>query len=951
MNSIKTIVNNHNTYFNNLSSKTLDQIAQNYSLYSMYSIIADPINLVQAQSGVDEMTGTFKDIGDGKTEISSPSANLVKSRAPGAFTNKAESISDNQVGKDGIAICATGLKSFFALSMYMNYVLNNKNSSQSDRQKLHLDHASGIQITLPGGVELKPFEYLANVNPEISEANYNLIETLKNSDDKDAALALSALLSLATDNAKELQLAKLNAGTKTIGMYIYGIALGMTEKDVASLLMSPAGLTISEVMNNNMFLDETGAFSLSSAFDYFELGPKSLVKRFSQIDRDEKNKNAKNNTPATALLNYISFAKKGNDRIYKNLPVNETLIARLAWDDRLTLDQKFKLIDSFKYKEGSAAESYYDKLSQLKREFKKYLYQVDKLKQDRGVYESIKTLARGAEEMKTLGQILGLNQGLKTQNDDIHSILDKIENLILKEFKEGESERKRKTYMDAYKSGNKVKYKSNEYRESPIDLYKFCFNDSYQQNVVDTLDNYKHTVNILDCIRNVPNFRGYLKDLAIQKKSIESQSAKFRATRRDGSKIIEALGYTSSRDTKYVYKGLEGFYSNFMRQSWMLEKGIKITLPEGCGRFVNGKISDDISQTEILLGTKDGDATFKLWMETKVIPELKELYSDTNEFIRDLQTNVMTNTVSHNGISVYGLPCNMMPSNDQERAIFNKYKSELNGKLTTKFYSYPIVATAENGIKFNSTKKVPIIDLLYLYGLIAHYGKQGSQSLMPIFENLNKTGIIKEYHDYSSDFSVNRDIIFEEDYTLDEIRPWVMPVRNPYKAFEDVIYGYSEEEMRFCLMRQQKDSDGHPDYSKGKGGYAPITPKLEESQNYYLYGDPDIIEESDNQEKEIKPGKISLGDGMSITYDSNSVIISDIPVGSGGTANLEFENEKLKLITLIKDGVIETRTRAQFKQSDLEIIDLLGKLPVTQSGELDLELYTSYINNFNNPCE
>jgi hypothetical protein len=67
---------------------------------------------------------------------------------------------------------------------------------------------------------------------------------------------LSALLSLATDNAKELALSKLNAGTKTIGMYIYGISIGMDFKDIAKLLMSPTGNLITSLLDGNSFRGE-----------------------------------------------------------------------------------------------------------------------------------------------------------------------------------------------------------------------------------------------------------------------------------------------------------------------------------------------------------------------------------------------------------------------------------------------------------------------------------------------------------------------------------------------------------------------------------------------------------------------------------------------------------------------------------------------------------------------
>ena len=45
---------------------------------------------------------------------SSPKATVQNDFTPGNVVNKYQSIVENMVGKDGIAICATGLKSFFA---------------------------------------------------------------------------------------------------------------------------------------------------------------------------------------------------------------------------------------------------------------------------------------------------------------------------------------------------------------------------------------------------------------------------------------------------------------------------------------------------------------------------------------------------------------------------------------------------------------------------------------------------------------------------------------------------------------------------------------------------------------------------------------------------------------------------------------------------------------------
>jgi hypothetical protein len=61
------------------------------------------------------------------------------------------------------------------------------------------------------------------------------------------------LLSLATDNAKELALDKLNAANM-LGMYIYGITIGVDFKTLADIICSETGLIINEMMGNNSFL-------------------------------------------------------------------------------------------------------------------------------------------------------------------------------------------------------------------------------------------------------------------------------------------------------------------------------------------------------------------------------------------------------------------------------------------------------------------------------------------------------------------------------------------------------------------------------------------------------------------------------------------------------------------------------------------------------------------------
>lgn len=75
-------------------------------------------------------------------------------------------------------------------------------------------------------------------------------------------------------NAKELALSKLNANTKMLGMYIYGLTIGMNFNDIANILMSPVGNVIKNLLNNDSF-SERDLFNAvdERLFKYFTEGP------------------------------------------------------------------------------------------------------------------------------------------------------------------------------------------------------------------------------------------------------------------------------------------------------------------------------------------------------------------------------------------------------------------------------------------------------------------------------------------------------------------------------------------------------------------------------------------------------------------------------------------------------------------------------------------------------
>jgi len=57
-------------------------------------------------------------------------------------------------------------------------------------------------------------------------------------------------------NAKELILAKVNAGTKLAKMYLFMITLGFNIKDIVSFMTSPIATFIDTITDTNIFNNE-----------------------------------------------------------------------------------------------------------------------------------------------------------------------------------------------------------------------------------------------------------------------------------------------------------------------------------------------------------------------------------------------------------------------------------------------------------------------------------------------------------------------------------------------------------------------------------------------------------------------------------------------------------------------------------------------------------------------
>ena len=821
----------------------------------MCEIGKSPVNQFEAQASVDGTVGPIKKVGNSSIESQKALNELA-----GNFNVKFKDINRCMVGKDGIAICATGLKGFFGLSQYTNWILNHGNWEQ--QKHLVFDKV----------INGKTYQMLSNAmyNNHGNITNKDILKILQKVDnDNDVAITLSALLSLATDNAKELQLSKLNATTKTLGMYMYGLSIGMDFKEIADAMMSPVGLMVSELLNGNIFSNNSGTFSLDNTFRYLDY-PNSLIDEYKKKIRSPITNKVTNGF-------YDKFTKTLFKRTVNNVNMrfnsseNQDSLGISGFAKlKSSLGTKFAILEGIKQTYKNSDSYLKQKFNQMIFEFEKYCYQQELIKSYKSQYEILQQLATGAEEMRMLGSIFSLNQGIPTKPQEIINKVNDIQDFIKKRTKD-------------------------------FDLIQFVHDSNYAQQKIAEYDQKKDTFNILEAISTVPHFAGYLKSLVMAYTSNFAVSSRFRTTVNEAPKVIKEDNISGKKKKEAAYKGVGDWVADNLINNYLLDNNVSIIIPKGSTYFdKTGK--EQTAENEdmpIYLGTNYGNATFKKWFETKVIPDLKKgilgnqksSTVKTNQFIQRLQPVIFDKNVSFNASIDYSLDINMLPKIDSERNTFNVLKSEFN-KLQSLNY------------KDSVNKDIPLVNLFYYYNLITYSNKLSSKTLTSIFEDLQSSRIIDNFHKYVGDYDKNKDVVIT-DKSITSLRPYVHSLENVYTATGKYIYArtlnsfkvephekYDEKEEKRALKALEEQGIELPedfDTGKRKTNYVPVSQDVD--LNYFIKG-----ETVNNSE-----GTLSVN---SYTLDVKGSKVNQITTGNK-TYKTDFDISVIMMHTL-KGATINT---------------------------------------------
>lgn len=910
---IKEIVDKHNLYIKKVDKRTKEIMAKNLSYCRMFEIAGDPSNQMEAQDSIDNSTKVIKGPeGAVKVTMTEEDKNQVSSNnETKSFpdpVSMVDSLQTNQVGKYDVSVAAKAVQACSMIQYAYDSLLN---SDAPDEKKRRLK--------LPNGgykIAGKQWTAIANLHDKTHEETGKMQQPgfiedmLKVLDDEtvekiNSAIQNAAMLSVAVDNAKDLSLGKINAGPAMLGMYAYGITLGIDVVTLAKIINSPQGRAISKALSGNVFTGDMGFSNALQAINF--LNGQNLTRFLTQFDyADNRGSrtlfNAFRNIAAKEL--YINqddeCAKEIQERTTKSITkVVEILLRKGQFDSYLDQIQK---TSSWGYSEKQLFEALkeYNKLIQL--------WHGDENKK-----HDLEILSQGADEIRVLGVLLGSNKGVKTKIEDGINFINTLENII--------SDRYKIMHPDADES---------KLAALKIDYLRFCTDKEYMERCIDEYDKVKHTVNILQVVALCPHIFSYLRASIIPHAGFMSASSKYRSTQAViNSGIYNTLGIRAAKDKSNSLKGLNNEINAMMLMQWLSDTKKVFYLPSGQRYFKSGTnelvVYKGTDPLPISLWTPEGLATFKLYMEQCILPELKNSAFENNKFVKNLSPFTLSQTGTRATVSAYTLTGNLLPkAGTAEEALLREYQAAFE---TIKNISFPYKEYKKDTSEGSTIGTYG--DALYLYSEYVFGGRKGPNSLMALFEQGNNE-LQKQFRKAKADMDRSRDFNLT---TMQKLRSMALmsnifnPKYSYYYAVNNTDIGvnfYKNEEK--TLTAKEKDARAQEAAGFGEN-YGSIISKRamfekegyengEEQVQNFLY--PELTTTS-SQEISLGDVQVTFKDGKITDWSINPKTAQDTFKISGDNDSEIIENFKNSDKEEIKNTIEEIDNITKMINDNIDI--------------------------------
>lgn len=722
------------------SSYISDAALKNRVTHGIMKVASDPLNFSSFTSPVstDAQEAVANESAIGKAEqhinVDIPSAKYMMQE-------------QNMTGKQGIGITAVSIKCYFAksaeISTFVNSIpeylklgrddvilnilkhicfknpltgrltiLANVNllDTLENLSRTHLD----IAAEKPIGSDVIPD--LTQFNDPSNGGKFNLqacLRWLKAENSRvNAAAQLSGILSSATDNAKLLVLRKINATTAFIDLYTVAIQSGCTFEEAADIIASPIFTAVSRLMDKNIFKSYMFYPSLSNAIKFYlgetdamlpDFGQfikrriaRALNREYSTLSSKDINDYLLNNDNVNALLDSAYADLNKNTKSY-----NADYFDESDFDESRNYATKESILREIEFLENCIERN--DILTSMKENAPS---QLNKLKI---VLEKFIPMS---EEQNVLGQLLGANQGLRTSGYEQYSLINRVEKFV------------------------------SEKLHQDFDLIKFLTDDVYQQDMINAYESVKSGINILSVIKVVPHFREMIKLVADNDFILRHLSERYNVTQNIAKRLSKENRDKTLRESEYRQIGY--YVNDLFIISFLSNSGATINIPPGIQFYtVDDRPKTSVEYTPIKFDTLYGLASFKSYMETYLIPLLKEKYNG-NPFVDSL---IYTEREFRDGSikTQYRLPLNMLTI-DFNTSTKEEYNQILNG-------FNELSNTTVGGWK--------ISDLFFIYDMIVNKNSIGQSSLVRLFEDLidseKSSSMPVAFFDYIAEIDSNPD--------------------------------------------------------------------------------------------------------------------------------------------------------------------------------------------------
>ena len=521
----------------------------------------------------------------------------------------------NMTGKQVTGISANGQKAQF---MWRFQTLEGLNKGE--------DKYTDFDITINrvardenGNVVPKHLTTLPNIDLNLVANKLYLIAKVAPSN------VLSQYISAATDNAKELILAVINAGNKMAKCHLYLASLGFDVSDIVKFMTSPAVQFINDLTNNNIFLGHD--VNIDDVFTFID----SYVSEINSDKTDEK-----------IAENLSKLYLKGSSIHLRN-----------------SIMQRLQSL----YKNG-----YYDTPEGIKNSF----------------YEDIqdfKNILAGANEFSNLGRLLGINQGVATTKEGLTKFKNFLTQIITTAEKEKgiyeKDKRKLKSTQGYFQAEEITKF--SDIIVNGFNPDKWLSDQSYRNLVTDYYNNIKHTINVFYVADNVPHFKRMF-DIANTVNVVDSNlSLKSIIFNKFQKELKEKYKYIPQKYEDNLLRAID----EVLIERFVQGLDFKLPLQEGWNTLTKKFELEQVNSPRIL-NVASNPSAFKYVFENYMIPMFKNIEEfKHNNFIQNLVQTYDQNQ----DIPLYKANIDLLRK-DSSPELYLKYQDLLKGLRELSKYDY-----------------------------------------------------------------------------------------------------------------------------------------------------------------------------------------------------------------------------------------------------------------------